>query len=182
MQTTEIFPKDFSRMFELAFSGNLVFYHVEDLNQDNLKDILLLTENVDGNSDEKWLSVYMQSNQGFEEQPSQKFKLDTRMIVLDIGDVAGDLNKELVFLRGRDLFYYPLDDTGFSLEARKLFKTNSIFQYGANHLLAKWDFVADLNADGIDEILLPGISACQVYSRRAGGATWKKRTLPLAAE
>ena len=174
--------KDLFQIYDLTFSEKLILYHVEDLNHDNLKDILVLLSTESQPSAEKRFSVFFQTEQGFSGVPDQTFKLDEQIIVFDLGDVVGDFSKEFVFFTPQGLFYYPIRDNRFILKARKLFDTDSMFMLGNNHLSSNWNFVADLNGDHIDEILIPKITECNIYFRNLATEEWLLQEIPLAAE
>ncbi|MCH8019858.1 hypothetical protein IH785_08355 [candidate division KSB1 bacterium] len=179
---TPVSSKDLFQIYDLTFSEKLILYHVEDLNHDNLKDILVLLSTESQPSAEKCFSVFFQTEQGFSGVPDQTFKLDEQIIVFDLGDVVGDFSKEFVFFTQQGLFYYPIRDNRFILKARKLFDTDSMFMLGNNHLSSNWNFVADLNGDHIDEILIPKITGCNIYFRNLATEEWLLQEIPLAAE
>jgi len=179
---TPVFPKDLFKIYDLTFTEKLLLYHVEDLNHDNLKDILVLLSTENQQSEEKRFSVFFQTEQGFSGVPNQTFKLDEQVILFDLGDVVGDFRKEFVFFARQGLFYYPLSDSGFVLEPCKLLNVDSIFMLGNNHILSNWNFVADLNGDHIDEILIPKITGCNIYFRNRTTEQWLLQEIPLAVE
>ncbi len=179
---TPLFPKDLFEIYDLTFTGKLLFYHVEDLNHDNLRDIIVLASTENQRPEEKRISVFFQTEQGFSGVPNQTFKLDEQIILFDLGDVVGDFRKEFVFFAGQGLFYYPLSDSGFVLEPIKLLNADSMFLLGNNHVSSRWDFVADLNGDHIDEILIPKITACNIYFRNRVTEEWLLQEIPLAVE
>jgi len=48
--------------------------------------------------------------------------------------------------------------------------------------LSNWNFVADLNGDHIDEILIPKITGCNIYFRNRTTEQWLLQEIPLAVE
>lgn len=179
---TPVFSKDLFEIYDLTFSEKLIFYHVEDLNHDNLKDILVLLSHDTGLSEEKHFSVFLQTEQGFSGIPDQEFRLEDQVILFDLGDVAGDFSKEFVFITQEGLFYYSLGDKGFVLKPHKLLDVNSIFMLGNNHSFGNWNFVADLNNDHIDEVLIPRITGCNIYFRNRATEDWILQEIPLGPE
>jgi len=179
---TPVFSKDFFEIYDLTFTEKLILYHVEDINHDNLKDILVLLSTENEPAEEKHFSVFFQTEQGFSGVPNQTFKLDEQVILFDLGDVVGDFSKEFIFFTRHGLFYYALSDTGFVLEPTKLLSVDSMFMLGNNHLSSNWNFVADLNGDHIDEILIPKITGCNIYFRNPATEKWLLQEIPLAVE
>jgi len=62
---TPVFPKDLFKIYDLTFTEKLLLYHVEDLNHDNLKDILVLLSTENQQSEEKHFSVFFSDRAGF---------------------------------------------------------------------------------------------------------------------
>ncbi len=179
---TPVFPKDLFEIYDLTFSAKMVSYHVEDLNHDNLKDILVLLSADNEPAGKKYFSVYFQTEAGFLNIPDQTFELDEQIILFDLGDVVGGFKKEFVFFSEKGLFYYLIEDKGFVLEPIKLLDTDSMFMLGSHHSSGHWDFVADLNGDHNDEILIPKITEFYTYFRDRVTDTWLLQKLPLSAE
>ncbi|MFQ5825042.1 MAG: FG-GAP repeat domain-containing protein [bacterium] len=177
------FPADLFRTYCLETEGKIDSYHAEDLNNDGLKDIVVLTlRNEMDNSHARLVSVYFQDHTGFRLEPDQSFTLTDQVILFDFGDVAGDAKKELVFFARGGIFYYSLSDTGFSLSPQKLFETESIFMLSDKKTLCTWDFVSDLNGNFVDEILVPKITKCVIYFRNPGSSGWLINEIPLSSE
>ncbi len=172
---------DLFRVCDLRFEGDLLLYHVEDLNNDGLKDVLVVTNQSSQNqSVERRVNLYLQNEAGFSEKPLQSFSLDQSSILFDVGDVIGDLKKELVLLKKSGIFYYPFNETGFILSPRKLLEVESAFMI-PNRTPMKWELVADMNGDHVDEILIPKLTRLEVYFR-APGNNWHINELPIGME
>lgn len=170
--------------YNIKFQGKFDSYHVEDLDQDGLKDILLFLKRGDAEEPkERWLSVYLQKQDGFASEPLQSFQLSEDVILLDIGDVADDSKKELVYFARDGIFYLSFTATGFDLTPHKLFDTQSIFMLSDRQSMRVWNFVADVNGDGIDDVFVPLITKAEIYFRNpADGAGWTKNEIPLRME
>ena len=179
----KLISEDLFSNYDLKFSGELQAYHVEDLNSDGRKDLLLsLNLEDDGPAKKPLFALYLQGENGFSTLPDQTFETDKELIVFDIGDVVGNLNKEFVYFKEEGVFYYSLTDTGFALTPIQLLVTESIFKLPNPQDLTKWDFVSDLNADGVDEVIVPKIKKCEIRLRDSTMVNWLTNEIPLPAE
>lgn len=173
-------PGDLFRVFDLEYTGSLLLYHVEDINGDGLKDALIMTDISRSSSTVRCLSLYLQDENGFARKPNQTLELDKTIILFDLGDVAGDAQKELVCLKKDGVSFYPFGETGFILTPRRLFNTDSAFMV-AGQPPVKWDLVADVNGDYVEELLVPKMSRMDIYFRTAGN-NWLINELPIRME
>lgn len=172
---------DLFRLCDLRFEGDLLLYHVEDLNNDGLKDALIVTHHSSQNQPvERRVNLYLQNEAGFSERPLQTFSLDQTIILFDLGDVIGDVKKELVFLKNNGIFYYSFNESGFMLTPRKLLEVESVFML-PNRAPVKWELVADINGDYVDEILIPKLTRVEIYFREPGN-NWHINDLPIGME
>ncbi len=175
-------PKDLFRTFDIGYAGKLIRYHVEDLNNDGRKDLLLLLMREDAQGRKRsWLSAFLQDSVGFRTRPFQEFSLPEQAILFDIGDVAGDQNKEFVYIVSGGVRYFSFTENGFDLTPHELFETESIFMLPGGDSQLSLDFVSDLNGDSRDEVYMPQIRQCDVYHRNPDD-TWRRNTIPLVCE
>lgn len=174
------FAADLFRVYDVRFEGKLLYYHVEDLDNDGLKDLLVFTSPEEtGAESQRWVSVYLQEPDSFPAAPAQRFRLPEAGILFDIGDVVGDSNKELVYFTDEGLAYLTFENGAFKTTPRKLFAGESIFMLADPETVGIWDFVADMNGDGRDEILVPQFRSCELFLRRPNDAGWTAHAIPL---
>ncbi len=171
---TELFTQS-----HLEYDGEIVCSQIEDINHDHRKDILLLLKN---DNKEVWFSLFLQNENGFVKNPQQIFPVPQNLILFDIGNVNREPNKELVYFRPDGLYFYVFKDGTFILQPQKLLATNSIFKLANPNSIIKWDFVADLNDDGVDELFVPKVSATSIYFREADSQKWQENRLSLRPE
>lgn len=180
---TQSYSKDLFTIYDLTFSGELTSYHAEDINRDGLKDLLLFVTRAAGPYHrQRWLSVYFQDQQGFAQQPHQTFRVPDDVILFDIGNVNEDPQREFVYFGPGGIYYFLSHENGFELTPRKLFETESLFMLPNTRTLRYWNFVSDLNGDGVDEILIPQISKTEIYSRDSANGHWRKTSVGFGAE
>jgi hypothetical protein len=172
-------PSDLFRIFDLKYEGNLQLYHAEDVNADGFKDILIMLKPL-GSNDRPKLSLYLQQKDGFSGLASQTFEIDNTAILFDLGDVAGDLKKELVVLKNDGVYFYAFGINGFVLSPQKLFTVESAFMIPDREPV-KWDLVSDVNGDGVEELLIAKLTRIDIYFRTQGG-NWLINQLPITME
>lgn len=174
--------KSLFQVHDIVYANRLNSYRIEDLNNDGLKDLLVVTSDADSTMSNRWLSIYLQNRDGFADAPVQTFRIDSNVIVFDIGNVAGDEKKEFVTLNAGTIEYYALSDTGFTLSQIPIATVQSIFMLPDNRSSINFDFVRDLNNDQVDELFVPGLTKATVYERDVRTDKWRNYTLPLRAE
>jgi len=176
-------PKSLFQPYDIAYVGHLNSYRVEDLNNDGRKDLILITSGQDkANLSDRWITVYLQQASGFSDRPVQTFRLDPKLVLFDIGDVAGDAKKEFVYLTSDTIDYFALSDTGFTLVPKAIARAQSIFMLPDNRWRINFDFVRDLNGDNIDDIFMPDLRQATIYERERGTHNWRSYTIPLQPE
>jgi hypothetical protein len=115
---------DIFRRYEFKVKDTIEDIFTEDLNDDGLFDLLVLTKA----KNDKLLNIYIQKNEGFSQNPDQRMTLNKQVIIFDCGDVdSAYKGKEIVCLTSDAVFYYYLINGLYQEETRELMKVNSIF-------------------------------------------------------
>ncbi len=168
------------RVHDLRVDGDVGYYLAEDLNEDGLRDLTVFHTKGEAGHRERWLSIFYQTAAGFPSGPQRSFRVDPRAVVLDIGDVLPAHGKEIAFL-ARDGLYacapenspfspsLPLGERGPGGEGSKILDAPSIFQVPSPSSLAAFDFILDLNGDGVEEVLIPQLDRCAIYAKGPDG-------------
>lgn len=173
----------FFRVFDLPYTGELLTYHAEDLNNDQRQAILIFSRNSSrGRAQQRWLSLYLQSENGFADKPSQILKLPQDLILYDTGDVAGDAKKELLYFAAGEVRYLQLGKNSFVQQPQTLFKVESIFMASDRKTVRRWDFVRDFNGDGADDVFVQQFLQATLFLRQPGTNDWRENTLPLRTQ
>ncbi|MBI2950927.1 VCBS repeat-containing protein [bacterium] len=167
------------RVHDLRVDGDIGHYLAEDLNEDGLRDLTVFHTKGEAGHRERWLSIFYQTAAGFPSGPQRSFRVDPRAVVLDIGDVLPAHGKEIAFLARDGLYACALDPLlspspappfreGMG-EGSKILDAPSIFQVPSPSSLAAFDFILDLNGDGVEEVLIPQIDRCAIYAKGPDG-------------
>ena len=108
------------RAFDIEAHDKITEVLAEDLDGDGRKDLLLLLG--------REVRIYFQREAGgFPAEPDQRFRIDPRAVVMDLGDVLGDGTKQIAFIRDDGVYAYPMkpaENTDskpyFELRARRI--------------------------------------------------------------
>lgn len=118
-----------------------------DLNNDDLKDIFIITRVS--------FMIFLQKESGFSEDPDQILEFAQGIGAVDIGEVDAAGGKEIVCIGHQGVFYYKQQNDAFFLNyPQTLIEQPTLFSDESLRLLIV-DFARDLNSDGLDELLIP---------------------------
>lgn len=157
------------RVHNLQVPGDMRYYVAEELNNDGLVDFVVFHTKGAGGDVKRLLSIFFQNANGFSRDANQTFEVDKDIILFDVGDVVGGPEKEIVFFSPGGVYYYSYAGGRYDLKRKPLIKDNSIFLLPDNGYLPYWNFVTDVNGDGVNEVLIPQIDGCAIYAKGSGG-------------
>jgi len=147
---------DFSNIFnrfEMKFDELIEDIFFEDLNNDQLKEILVLTK--DENKKKK-LHLFFQSKNGFNSLASQTINFDENAVIFDIGNATSRYpGEEIVYLTPTSLRYYHFEGEIYHPEPEELANVSSIFQSPSPESPVRSRLVWDMNHDRLSHILIP---------------------------
>ncbi len=175
-----LLSKDMFRAFDLPCSGKFLRYHIEDLNNDGLKDLMLLQRRGVAGESTRSISIFTQRADGFAVTALQEFELDDSTVLFDVGDVTGDGTKEFVFITPGSVQFYSWTEAGFALSAIPLLRRESAFMLHDMNSTVTFDFVRDVNGQGPDEVFIPGIRQASIFYWME--SQWQEHHLALRAD
>lgn len=137
----------------LSVADKLLDLEAIDLDHDGLKDILIVHRKGLQPEETRWISIFWQREGGdFSTAADQSWEIDTLAVIMDIGDVQGDLSKEICFLTREGVFFYAMEERIFSTDPQKLFDSEGLTLFPSKRNIPLIDFIRDWNDDGIEEI------------------------------
>lgn len=155
---------------KLSVADELLDLSAEDLNADGLKDMLIVHRKGLPPDQTRWISIFLQTAAGgFSTAADQSWELDTAAAVLDIGDVAGDSGKEICYLTGEAVRYYPLNSTQYDLEPQTLFAASGLTVFPSKNRIPLINFIRDWNGDERDEVGIVGFDGLAIHAPDAAG-------------
>ena len=139
-------------IYKLSVPDYLHDQWIEDLDNDGLKDILVVHRKGLPPEETRWISLFWQGKDGsFATAADQSWELDHEAVVLDIGDVAGDLRKEICFLAPVDLRYHGLDGQMYRTSPELLFETTGLAVFPSKRRVPLINMVRDWTGSGADD-------------------------------
>jgi hypothetical protein len=165
------------RVYDLKVDGQVRQYLTEDLDGDGLADLVVF--HTKGEGAERWLSVFYQTAAGFPPGPQRAFRVPPRAVVFDVGDLLPAPGQEIAFLARDGLYAYVLGDapslplgergSGGEGSPQKVLDVPSLFQVPSPAALAPFDFIRDLDGDGVPEVLIPQLDQGLICAKAADG-------------
>jgi len=149
----------------LSVADKLLDLEAVDLDQDGLKDILIVHRKGLQPDETRWISIFWQVEGGdFSSAADQSWEIDSSAVILDIGDVHGDQKKEICFLTDEGISFYSMKERTFNTTAEKLFESKGLSVYPSKRNIPLINFVRDWNHDGIEEIGVFQFEGLSIYS------------------
>ncbi len=160
------------RVFDLEMPGHVGYFLAEDLDEDGLKELIVLHKKPPPSRvavTSLWMSIFFQSDAGFGASPDRTIPIDPRAAVFDVGDLLPTPGKEISFLGPDGLHAYPSLDSSSHPRPQKVLDIPSIFTFHDPSALAHFDFISDLDRDGIEDIMVPQRDGLAIYTKDPDG-------------
>jgi VCBS repeat protein len=155
----------------LRVPGRVLGVHVEDVNGDGKRDLLVVVSEGRPPQAVRRVAVFFARGNRYQTDPDQLLKPPAAAAFLDLGDVEGDGKRALLFADGRGLGMFHLGGDGrFETTPRRLVEARGLLALPDDEELPFFDVMRDWNGDGKDEILLPLADRTALFVR--GDASW----------
>jgi hypothetical protein len=139
---------NFSR-FVLDVPGQIIETQRLDANGDGLVEFWLAS--LEG--DRRYLNLFEQMpGGGFPAQPNKRFPVSKAVVAWAVGDFVAEENSvaEIMFTTRDAVYLQPL-----SGRPTKIYSQGFLLDVPASDQLPVWEEVADINGDGLDDVVLP---------------------------
>jgi hypothetical protein len=133
---------------------------LEDVDGDGRTDLAVL--------EERRIVLYLQGKDGFPAWPTQVLPLAEGAMVVDVGDRKDAPGKELVFLSPGGVFAHPWKGRGWGA-AVPWIEGETCLRHGKGIPLVR-DFFADLDGDGLDDLLVPAAGRFVILKQKPDGS------------
>ena len=155
---------------KLSVADKVLDLRAEDLNDDGLKDIMIIHRKGLPPNETRWISIFWQGVKGgFSTAADQSWSLDTTAVVLDIGNIYGDAKKEICYLTPNEARYYRIEGDYYNLEPGVLFEAGGLAVFPSKRRIPIINFVRDWNSDGRDEVGIFRFEGLSIYSPDSSG-------------
>jgi len=152
-------------VYKLSVPDYLQNHWTEDLDNDGRKDILVVHSKGLPPNETRWVSIFWQGTDGsFSTAANQSWELDREAAIMDIGDVAGDAQKEICYVTPKDVRYHELEGGRFSVEPKTLFETEGLAVYPSKKRIPLLNFVRDWNESGLDDVGIFAFEGLSIHS------------------
>jgi len=157
-------------VYKLSVPDFLQYHWIEDLDNDGLKDILVVHGKGLPPNETRWVSIFWQGSDGsFSTAANQSWELDREAVIMDIGDVTGDSKKEICYVTPRDVRYHALEARHFSVEPEILFETEGLAVFPSKKRVPLLNFVRDWNDSGLDDVGVFAFEGLVIHSAEQPG-------------
>jgi hypothetical protein len=164
--------------FEIEAHDKITEVLLEDLNGDGRKDLILLLG--------REVRIYFQRENGsFPGEPDQRFRIDPRAVIMDIGNLLGEgKTKEIAFIREDGVYAYPLlppekpgDFPSYFLKAKRVLAAETLLRRPSDDEVRRKEFIRDVDGDGLPDILVPERGGFGVYRNLGAGKFAERQPL-----
>ena len=123
----------------------------------------------------RWISIFSADDSAqYSRSARQRWEIDRTAAVLDVGDVAPSPGKEIFYLTGHGISYYPQEKDGtFATTPRRLLDFPTITVFPASASIPRGRLLADWKRNGRKMLLLPQFEALMFFDR-GGTDGWQK--------
>ena len=154
-----LFPKGqlyFKKRF-LQLEGKVYQVIVKDVNGDFSPDLIVLhTKSIFPHSHiDRLLSIFFQKNGYFSDKPDQTLIINQNEIVFDIEDIDHDGLPEFLFLKADGVYQRKYSQNGFPRNLKLVLKIPSIFLDNDSSRLFQYNFIRDVDNNGVPDFIIP---------------------------
>jgi hypothetical protein len=170
-------------IYKLSVPDYLQHHWIEDLNNDGLKDILVVHRKGLPPDETRWVSIFWQAQDGsFATAADQSWEMDAEAAVMDIGDVAGDPKMEICFISSKDVRYHSLQSTTYGTVPVTLFDVSGMAVFPSKRRVPLINFVRDWNESGRDDVGVFAFDGLEIYTAAQPGAYDEKHLMRIDLE
>ena len=170
-------------VYKLSVPDYLQRHWIEDLDNDGLKDILVVHRKGLPPDELRWVSIFWQGTDGsFSTAADQSWELDTEAVILDIGDVVGDARKEICYLTSKEVRYHTLEQDRYRVASDKLFDATGMAVYPSKSRVPLTNFVRDWNESVLDDVSVFTFDGLEIHSASEPGEYDSKQLVNIDLE
>jgi len=165
---------------KLGVADKILDIHVEDLDLDGLKDILIIHKKGLSPNESRWISVFYQNiNNGFSPAADQSWEIDTLAVIMDTGDIAGDSKKEIIYFTADEIRYYSINSAFYETSSSFLFPVKGMMFLSSKKSVPLINCIRDWNDDGKDEIGVFKFDGFSIFSRDSSGCFTSENNISI---
>ena len=159
----------------LIVEGRMLSVIPTDLDGRGLAEIVVVHKTGIYPKEKRWISIFSTDTLGqYSTTPRQRWEVDHAATLFDVGDIAPSPGKEIFYLTGQGISYYPQEeDNNFSTTPHHLLSFPTITVFPAAGSLPRGRLFADWKRNGRKMLLLPQFDSLMFFDRN-GSEDWRK--------
>jgi len=158
------FAQSSFRINELKVNGEIKEVIPADLDQDGIKELLVIYHNNLNGKDKAYLSVFRaDSDTNYQQKNSLTIELPERFILYDFGVLPGEEGQVVIFLSKQSVEYYRYLGSRLEGPITLLNFSHFLLQIPAPDKLVYYNFLYDFNQDGTNEILIFSFGFAKIF-------------------
>ena len=164
----------FSAQF-LIVEGKKLAVIPTDLDGRGMFEIVVISKTGVYPKEKRWISIFKADTSArYSATAGQHWEIDLDAAIIDVGDIAPAPGKEIFYLTGDGIRYYPQEHNGnFSATPQNLLSFPTITIFPAAGSLPRGRLFMDWKRNGRKMLLLPQFDSL-VFFDRAGSEDWQK--------
>ncbi len=162
--------------FELK--GQVMDVITDDLDGDGLLDLVAIHVDESKAPPDRHITIFPHHpKNGFSENTKVEWEVPADVAAVDVGDVAPDPGKELVFIKEGGIYYARVTEGSIG-RLELAFETQSVVAIAYDRGVPYYNFVRDYTGDGMDDILVCGFYDT-VFAHRGDQGGFDLQTINL---
>ncbi|CAB1063155.1 hypothetical protein D1BOALGB6SA_7938 [Olavius sp. associated proteobacterium Delta 1] len=159
----------------LTVDGKKLSVNPADLDGRGSLEIVVVSKTGVYPKEKRWISIFSaDASAQYSKTARQRWEIEQAATILDVGDVAPSPGKEIFYLTGHGISYYPQEENGnFSTTPNNLLSFPTITVFPAAGSLPRGRLIADWKRNGRNMLLLPQFDSLVFFDRR-GSDGWQK--------
>ena len=159
----------------LIVAGKKLAVIPTDLDGQEMFEIVVVSKTDVYPKEKRWISIFKADTSGqYSTTAGQRWEIDHAAAILDVGDVAPSPGKEIFYLTGDGIRYYPQEENGnFSTTPQNLLSFPTITVFPAAGSLPRARLLVDWKRNGGKLLLVPQFDSL-VFFDRDGSGNWQK--------
>lgn len=159
----------------LIVEGRMLSITPSDLDGSGLAEIVVVHKTGVYPKEKRWISIFSADTSAqYPTTARQRWEVDHAATMFEVGDVAPSPGKEIFYLTGHGISYYPQGEDGnFSTTPHNLLSFPTITVFPAAGSLPRARLFVDWKRNGRKMLLLPQFDSL-VFFDRGGSEDWRK--------
>lgn len=151
--------------------GKMLALMPADLDENGLVELIVISKTGIYPSEQRWVSIFSADDTlKYGPLPRQRWLVDHRATLFEVGDVAATPGKEIFFITSNGIRYYAREDSGlFSTHSLPLLEVPTAAVFPAPGSLPRSRWLADWQKNGKVLLMVPQFGMFKFFGRNKSG-------------